>query len=300
MPESYTLIYTASQALARSGNTVASPSAFRAGATGFAPFFLYQLWKKRPRPNLPELAAHMRHEKTGEFLLALVRYATTATQQSYALGFLCCYTASCTLSPYSAAMSAPGAPYDLPDGNTILACALDTELYHRDYKTRTIQLHASTPVLLTEELAQVTALLRETIRAVYQKNVPQVALADAFHTNLLAHKMLLSAPGRLFLNITNPSTHSAFGPLRYRAQPGKRLLPLPATWVNPHSQVPVALTYPQLLSLAERSGAICITSAMRYWLGLLEESDLLEIFGNNDYDTGLPGTAAPAAEPLRE
>lgn len=296
MPECYTYIHTAMQALIHSGHTVASPSAFRAGAIGLTPLYVYQLWKTRPRPrpNLPALAAKMRHEKTGAFLLALVRYAVTTTQQSYVLGFLTHYATDCTVNPYITAMAAPGAPYGIPDGRHILAPALDAELYFWDYKTRTVQLHASTPVLITEELAQVTSLLRDAIREVYHKNVPQVALADAFHANQTVRGMLLSPVGKLFLKVTNPTTHSAFGPLQYRTQPGKPLLPLPLTWTNPHSQVQMELTYPQLLTLAEQSGGICITAAMRYWLGTLEEEDLAQVFGSDDYDTGLP-CAAPGS-----
>lgn len=293
MPECYTHIQTATGALGRSGHTVASSSAFRAGATGFAPFYLYQLWKARPRPNLPALATRMRHEKTGGFLQTLVAYAATPTQQSYALGFLASYATDCIVNPYIAAMSATGAPYGMPDGKHILTAALDAELYYRDYKTRSIELHAAAPVLITEELAQVTCLLRQAIRQVYGKNVPLAALADAFHANYSVRRMLLSPAGRVALKITNPTTHSAFGPLKYRRQPGQPLLPLPLAWTDPFSGEKWEMTYPQLLTLAEQSGAVCITAAMRYWLGLLEETDLAEAFRNCDYDTGMPCAASP-------
>lgn len=288
MPECYTYTHTAMQALIHSGHTVASYSAFRAGAVGFVPMYMYQLWQPIPRPDLPALATKMRHEKTGDFLLALIRYAVTSTQQSYVLGFLAHYATDCTLNPYITAMSLRGAPYGFLNGKDTFAAALDTQLYFQDYKTRKIHLHASTPVLITDELAQISSLLRHAIQDVYKKNLPQVALADAFHYNLFVRQILHVPFGKIALAFTNKTIKSSFGSLKYRTQKGKKLLQLPKKWANPYTKAQMDLSCSQLLTLAEQSAGVCVGAAMRYWLGTLEEENLAEVFRNDDYDTGLP------------
>ncbi|MDL2293927.1 hypothetical protein LJC60_04765 [Ruminococcaceae bacterium OttesenSCG-928-D13] len=299
MPECYTHVWLGNQALMRSGNTVASRPAYIAGANGPDPFFMYRLWKQARKPDLPALALRMRHEKTGEFLCALINGASTPVQQSFVLGYIVNYTNNCTLSPYFDAMTAPGAPY--ARNRWHLGADLDSELYYRDYKTRLVPLHAGTPVLITDDLAQVATLLREAIRQVYGLETPLLALADAYHDNIAIRRRMISPSGmrKPFLRLWQPKRNEKYGgPLTARMQPGKKLKRLPMHWQNPHTGEEMDLLLDEVLALSEQTAALCITATMRYWLGEFSAEKLITLLGDNDYDTGLPCAykAAPPKE----
>ena len=150
---------------------------------------------------------------------------------------------------------------------------------------------AATPVLITDDLAQVAVLLQECIAEVYQKNIPLLALADAYHHNLSARGLMVSGSGvkRPLLSALQASTpHRDFGPLTARMQPARPLRRLPSAWTNPFSGQEMNLTANEVVALAEQTGAVCIAAAMRYWLGALPESKLIGVLGNNSYLTGLP------------
>lgn len=291
MPECYTHVYLANQALMRSGNTVASIPAFIAGANGPDPLYMYYIWKKNRKPNLPALAYKMHHQDTGAFLLALLRGATTPVQQSYALGFVSHYVTDCTLNPYIDAMASKGFPFAVPNGRWLMGAALDSTLYYRDYRTLQVPLHAGTPVLITDDLAQVITLLRDAFAEVYGLDIPLLALADAYHHNSFIRKMLISkshlkAPVLRLMQKGRAVRYG--GPFTARMQPAKKLPRLPQNWTNPHSGDEMKLLLDEVLALAEQTGAICLRAAVRYWLGELSEEKLAATLGNNDYTTGLP------------
>ncbi|MDL2325401.1 zinc dependent phospholipase C family protein [Ruminococcaceae bacterium OttesenSCG-928-A16] len=292
MPECYTHSHIAAQALVRSGQVVASHPAFLAGANGPGPLYMYKIWRRNPHPNLPALANKMQHEKTGAFLNALVHLAITPVQQSYALGFLTHYVADCILHPYVAAMCQTGAPYSMPNGHSWMESSLDSTLYHQSYKTYFVPLHAGTPVLITEDLAQVANLLREAISQVYERDIPTVALSDTFHDNLKVRGMLISKHGgkRALAALVEPLRFAKKGKgfIRSHMQPAAPLKKLPTTWVNPYTGVSYNITTEEILTDAEAAAANCITAAMGYWLGNLDNEQLAQALGNNDYFTGLP------------
>ena len=295
MPECYTHVYLANQALRRSGNTVGSFPAFTAGANGPDPLYNYHIWKKKRTPDLPALAARMHRENTGVFLLSMIRYATTPVQQSYVLGFVSHYAASCTLNPYMDAMSQKGYPFNIPNGRWIMGASLDSTLYYRDYKTLTVPLHAGTPVLITDDLAQVSSLLRQAVSEAYEMDVPLLALADAFHDNMMLHKLMISRTRmkKPILSLMVPKDSELYGgPFTARMQPARRLPRLPQDWANPYTGEAMALLLDEVLAVAEQTGAICIAAVMRYWLGELDENTLITVLGNNDYFTGLPCTTS--------
>lgn len=298
MPECYTHAYIATHALMRSGQTVASHPAFLAGANGPDPLAMHQFWKRQGRGELPELSSRMHKEKTGEFLNALVQYAITPVQQSYVLGFLTHYTTDCTLNPFIAAMSMTGAPYEGPHGARKLKTALDSALYHKDYKTYLVPMHAGTPVLITEDLAQVSSLLHEVILNVYELDIPAIALADTFHDNSNVRKYLVAKSGvsRGWKYFSTPFRIGAkrANNLLSRMQPGQPLKNLPGHWVNPFTGEELNLTLDEVVALAEQTGGACIAAAMHFWLGEIQEGQLKEILGDNNYYTGLPIGAARA------
>lgn len=298
VPENYTHAYIATQALMRSGQTVASHQAYLAGANGPDPLYMYKPGAKQRRPDLPKLADKMHREKTGEFLLNLASYAVTPAQQSYVMGFFTHYTTDITLYPYIAAMTAQGRPYAGRGGQARMETALDSTLYYKNFKTHLVPLQAGTPVLITEDLAQVTTLLHESIRATYGYNIPPVALADIFHDNLRLRRRLIAkkGPGRLLAGLRAASwaDNKSGGTLKNRMQPSAPLKTLPDIWTNPYTGEQLNLTLDEILTVAEHTGAAAVIAALHYWLGELDEPQLAEILGNNSYFTGL---ALPPVSP---
>lgn len=289
MPECYTNVNIAMHALMRGGHMVASQPAFIAGANGPAPLFMYKIWKRRRKPDLPELAAKMHRKKTGDFLVEVVKNAMTPIQQSYAMGFVTSYTTACTLNPYIEAMSSKGFPYYMQGGRWRMATALDSALYYTDYKTRLVPLHAGTPVLITDNLAQVCTLLRDSIARVYGANIPLLALADAFHDNMWMRGMMITPSGlkKPLVRLLQPKNPDRYGgAFTYRTQPAKKMKRLPEKWKNPHTGDAMDLTLSEVLALTEQTGAAAMTASISYWLGVLDEQGLRDVLGSNDYYTG--------------
>ena len=128
MPEGYTHVRTANRAAALAQLEIAHPAAFACGANGPDIFFCYRAWKSGEKrgENLPELGSRMHDENTGAFLRALVKYAATPAQRSYALGFLSHYAADCTVHPYVVCVTGEGGPYAGPGGHGYFEIAVDT------------------------------------------------------------------------------------------------------------------------------------------------------------------------------
>ena len=130
MPEGYTHVRTANRAAALAQLEIAHPAAFACGANGPDIFFCYRAWKSGEKrgENLPELGSSMHDENTGAFLRALVKYAATPAQRSYALGFLSHYAADCTVHPYVVCGTEEGGPYAGPGGHGYFEIAVDSFL----------------------------------------------------------------------------------------------------------------------------------------------------------------------------
>lgn len=291
MPECYTHSYIATQALMRSGYTTASKPAFIAGANGPDPLFLFEPWKKQMHPDLPGLADRMHREKTGEFLCDMLTRAVTPVQQSFVLGYLTHYTTDCTLYPFIEAVGSLRQKYSGVKGKRRLEATLDSMLYYKDYRTYEVSIHAGTPVLITDELAQVTGILHETIKQVYEITIPRLALADMYHDNLRVRRLLTGKSGfrRLVVAMMELSSGGGFHrDYSTQLQPAPLLEAMPESWENPYTKEKVNVTFDELLILAEQTGAACIKAAMKYWLGEIEDNALVELFGNNVYYTGLP------------
>ena len=292
MPECYTHCHVATCALMRSGQMVASLPAFLAGANGPSPFTLYRPGKKQQTHDLPALAARLHHETPGLFLNNLVRLAVTPIQQSYALGYLSHYATDCVVHPYIDAMCAPGAPYHIRQGRGWMRISMDSALYFQNYRTRLVPLHVATPVLVTEELAQVTSLLQGTLRQTYGVELPLVELADIYHNLLPRRRGQISRYGvRKFLaGIVEFCRYGSKGKgvLTSRMQPGPPLKPLPSAWRNPYTREEKNQTFDEIIMEAIEASAICISGAMRLWLGKITPEQMEIVLGDNDFYTGLP------------
>ncbi len=305
MPDSYTHASIATQALLRGSQAVASLPCYLAGANGPDPFFYAQFWQKSPQPDLAALASRMHKERTGPFLGALLENAITPQQQSYTLGFLTHYATDCTLNPYISAMGDAGF-FAGKAARAGFEASLDSALFYKNYRCHTVPLYASTPMLFTEDLGQVAALLHEALLVTYGLDIPTVVLSDAFHENAALRKRMISPRGgrRLWARLSAPARlgHLRAQPWLARFQPGQPLPHLPETWKNPYTGDEMHLTFDEVIVLAEETSAACVVSAMRYWLGEMDAEQLAGILGNNSYLTGLPqqeeeNTPSPEEEP---
>lgn len=292
MPDSYTHCHLATRALMRSGQVVSSHPAFMAGANGPDPLFHYQFYKRKKSPDLPGLAGRVHTESTGQFLNALIQLAVTPVQQSFALGYLTHYAADCILNPYIHAMTRKGMPYGMGKGKLHMRAALDSTLYYQNHRTYTVPLHAGTPILIGDDLAQVTALWHEVVRKVYGASVPVVAFADAYHDNTRFCKLLYTPRGakRLAAPLLERVLLGSrgVGELRAQMQPAQPLRYLPAAWDNPYTGETLNQTLEEILNDAQEASAVCITGAMRFWMGKLTAEQLEQVLGNNSYYTGQP------------
>lgn len=292
MPDCFTHTHIATQALMLSGQTVASRQAYYAGANGPDPLFMYKFWSKKREQNLPLLAEKMHTEKTGEFLKALMLYAVTPAQQSYVLGYLTHYCVDCTMNPYVSAMCAETGPYHGESGRAKMETQMDSTLYFNEYKTYLVPLSAGTPILVAEDLAQVTALLHDALLDVYGWDVPKVELADTYHDNQSMRKFMISRFGikKVFAGIIGSlfaGDKKAGRMLKYRMQPAGPVDALPANWTNPFTGQQMDLTMDEVVELAAQTSAACIGGCMQFWLGELDETSITEIMGSNNYYTGL-------------
>lgn len=301
MPECYTHTSLANRALMRSGQIVSSFPAFMAGANGPNPFYFHQKPGKRRGVDFPALAERMHREDTGRFLNTLVGLAATPIQQSFVLGFLSHYAVDCVMHPFIDAMCAPGGPYHMRRGHEWMEISLDSTLYYQNYRTYLVPLHTATPVLVTEELAQVTSLLHSAILQTYGLDLPPVALADSYHNLLRVRRALISRWGIKKALAVVPEKllwgKKGEGTLRSHMQPGPPLKPLPATWQNPATGEEKTDTLEEMLSQAMEASAICISGTMRFWLGKITAEQLAIVLGDNDYYTGQPSKHAEEKAP---
>ncbi|MDL2253071.1 hypothetical protein LJC49_03250 [Ruminococcaceae bacterium OttesenSCG-928-I18] len=300
MPDSYTHVNIALQALLRGGQAVASLPCYIAGANGPDPFHMYQFWRRNRQPDLSALADRIHREQTGRFLAAMLDLAITPEQQSYTMGFLTHYTTDCTLYPYIAALGDAGF-FKGKRERLQFEASIDSELFYGNYRTRTVPLYAATPMLLTDDLGQVTQLLHESLLATYGVDIPVVDLADAFHDNVSVRKAMISPRGvkktwaKLVAPLRTGSKNAM--PMLARFQPGKPLPPLPEKWKNPYSGEEMHLRFEEVILLAEQTAAAAVVAAMRYWLGEIDGAKLLSILGDNNYYTGQPNP--PPGTPAR-
>ncbi len=291
MPDSFTYVHTAFHALLRAHQSVASLPCYYAGANGVDVFDFFQFSHRTKKPNLPALAERMQKEKTGHFLSQLLKLSLTPQQQSYTMGFLTHYTTNCTLNPYISAMGDAGF-FKGKIGRFTFEAAIDSALFYQNYRTRSVPLYAATPMLLNEDLAQVSKLLHDAILATYNEDIDSVHFADAFHENVRVRKKMYSPHGvrRMISKLTFPCIcgKKMAAETVARIQPGNALPSLPEKWKNPYSLQEEHHSFDEMMSSAQNEAALSIAKAMQYWIGEMEEEQLVLSFGNNNYHTGLP------------
>lgn len=289
MPECYTHSVVAFQAMARSAQVVSTPQAFIAGANGLHVFGYYKAWNKAKNAKLKNFAAKMMQEQTGDFLLHLVQNAQTPEQQSYTLGFVAHYATCCIMNPYISAMCKEGQPYSKANGRQWLSSSIDSMLALRDFKTKVPPLEVAIPLLVGDELAQISNFLHEAIWQVYQTDISTVEISDVFHDLRKVQKKLRRGK---FSAVVMPIRHLRLyhwkSPSFFysKLQPAPALKKMPEVWQNPYTGNSYNVTLDELLVQAAQGSSTCINACISYWLGKISVSELQRILGNKDYRTG--------------
>lgn len=289
MPDAYAHIRTARHALALSGTDIPSDVAFRAGANGPDPFFVYRFWDGSPAVDLAAFAQRMHAERAGPFLAALARLAATPAQQSYAAGFALHNALDSLAHPYVAFLTAEGGPYDIPQGHCYYEAALDTALWRQDGGRGLPPLDLVAPPLITAELGEVAALLVRAVGEVYGEELPFPALVDAFSHFRLARWFFRSRFG--VKKLAARGVDAALGKPHYalsHTQPRKLLPGVPEDWTDPFTGEEKQGGVAALLAAAEERGAGYLAALRRYWDGGLPLDSLARLLGSASYETGLP------------
>lgn len=289
MPDAYAHLRTARHALLLSGQAVASQDAFLAGANGPDPFFSYRFWERRPAVDLPALGQRLHTERAGEFLLALARRSSTPVQRSYTAGFVLHNTLDSLVHPYVAFLTQEGAPYGRPQGHGYCEAALDTALWRMDFGSSVAPLREVCPPLITSELGEVAALLRDAVAEVFGIELPFVALCDSFSHFSLVRRFFRSRFG--FKKLAARGIDAALrrpGFASSHMQPRRPAAGIPDAWTDPYTGTPHRGGFSALLAEAEETGAERLRALCRYWDGALEEQALAQVLGRASYDTGLP------------
>lgn len=301
MPEAYTHIRVARAALRASGCEVRSTAAYELGAQGPDPFFAGPMPSVRGPYPMQTLGVRLHTEKCGVFLQALVHFARTPVQRSYALGFLTHAATDAVFHPYVAACTRTGGPFARPEGHGFCEAALDTFFHETDCGTPAVPADDAAPLLTGAPLAEVCALLRRALYAVYGEQVPAVQLSDMFHRFRLAHR-LCCAPGAGRRALVRAADATV---LRRLHRPGYALshvtpaaLPqggFPHTWTNPFTGEKRRMGPNGLAMTAVERSVASLLAAREYWAGRADRRTVAQIFGNTDYNTGLPCGTKPAA-----
>ncbi len=289
MPDAYAHLRTARHALLLSEQEIPSLNAFLAGANGPDPFFSYRFWERSPTVDLPALGQRLHTERAGDFLLALVRRAATPVQRSYAAGFVLHNTLDSLVHPYVAFLTQNGAVYGRPQGHGYCEAALDTALWRLDFGSSVAPLRDVCPPLITSELGEVAALLRDAVAEVFGVELPFVAICDSFSHFSLVRWFFRSRFG--FKKLAARGIDAALrrpGFATSHMRPRRPAAEIPDTWTDPYTGLVHQGGFSALLAEAEETGAERIRALSRYWDGALGERELGKALGRASYDTGLP------------
>lgn len=297
MPEGYTHVRTANRAAALAQLEIAHPAAFASGANGPDIFFCYRAWKSGEKrgENLPALGERLHDENTGAFLRALVKYAATPAQRSYALGFLSHYAADCTVHPYVVCVTGEGGPYAGPGGHGYFEIAVDSFLHEQDTGKAAVPVDDTTPRLAGAALAEVGALLQKSLREAFGVTVSREALADTFwHTRALRRMFVSRFRIKYALFWLVEPAFGGRGAVTGHITPAR----LVGTGKHPKGSLPCPWTHPftgeeqtddlnALLEKAEKRSAAYLLAAKGYWDGRLSMEKLSTLLGSASYLSGL-------------
>lgn len=253
---------------------------------------------------LPRLGSTLHHERTGDFLCALIKNAQTPVQRDYALGFLCHYATDTTFHPFVYAHSLRS------DGtfSSTVHCTLEHTLDLWLYKQRTGR--RDTPQHMTgframksPDRAQVAQLLSLTLAQVFPEFPVHAALCRRVFSDCVLTTRLLASPHGVKYCVLG----AIAAPLRLRDKLHAHMVPhrLPEydapnacrqPWRSPFEpDGPVRFEgVKELYDAAVARAKEYIAAARTFWDGARDEAALRCAIGSNSYDSGLPCREKPS------
>lgn len=299
MPASYL-----HQAVARAA--LGSSPAALAGAEGPDPLF-FCLHRQRGVCSPFALASRMHKERTGAFLLALLRGARTSVQRDYALGFLTHYATDTTFHPFVYARTST--PQGRP--SSTLHCAyehaLDQWLYLEEgHRVGTPRHMAGIAALSQPQRAQIAQLLCHAVRETYtdQRSVKERLFEHALNDSVRLARILYSPTGVKYAMLgalawplgLQRALHAHMVPVRL--PPGDLTNAAHAPWQSPFAPGERHESVPELLQAAKSRALTFVSAARAFYADGIDEAALAQTLGSMSYDSGLPcAQAEPSARP---
>ncbi len=211
MPAAYVHDAIALAAQARTGIPGLHEGALCAGAQGPDPLFYYRFFSRVKNTRMAALGSRIHDERTGDFLVALLRHARAHGGSgemrqlvlSYAWGFLSHFATDSTVHPYVYARS-----FDREGAyNTNIHCALeaamDTWLYRRHGHRGIPRQMTGIAALATRERQAIAAVLCGAIAEVFPQDAPTEAQSlRSFADSVGLTRMLHSGHGVKYAVLT--------------------------------------------------------------------------------------------------
>lgn len=290
MPEGYTHISTGEKALLKSGVLIYDRAAFCAGTQGPDPLFFFNVWRKTVTPDLHGLGSVMHNEKTGKFLMALIKNAKTKYLKSYVMGFLTHYATDKNAHPYvNWVTTRDDAPYNIKQGHGFFEIALDGELHLAEHGARLVPLSHSTLLPPKADIYDISVLLHVTIKEVYGLDIKIYDIYKSFLDMKLIRKLVRSRFGimRKVYKAVEVKVLKNDGYILSHLTPAQPLKPLPPTWENDFLGEIISGGIEDCLKNAVLEGANFLTATNSFWEDKLSQNELLDIIGNRSYETNL-------------
>ena len=282
------------QSVARA--TLGSSPAGLAGAEGPDPLF-FCLHRQRGVCSPFALGSRMHRERTGAFLLALLRGARTSVQRDYALGFLTHYATDTTFHPFVYARTRT--PQGRPSGTLHCAYehALDQWLYlEQGHRAGTPRHMAGIAALTRPQRAEVAQLLCQAVRETYpdQKSAGERLFEHALDDSVRLARILYSPTGIKYALLgalawplgLQRALHAHMVPARLPK--GDLTNETHAPWESPFAPGERHESVPDLLQAARARALTFVDAARAFYAGSLDEAALAQTLGSMSYDSGLP------------
>ncbi len=289
MPEAYTHLRTAYNALHYAKLDIYDKACFTLGSAGPDTFFCYKAWQKNPTPNLSKFGGEMHQNNIQSFLLSMIKNSHTDAQKAYTMGFLCHWVTDSIVHPYVEFITTNGNLYDIKGGHGFFEIALDSLLFKKDYGKRTKFYKITNPQIKTTKLAEITSLLNISIKQAFGKSFPLDAIADSFHHSYFLHHLFYSGFGikRKFLYLIEKFILKKEGFVTVHIMPQKIKGELPATWLNPFTSTTQNDSVPALLEKSYKQSSTVLTQCNEYWNNQISLEELANVVTDKSYVSGI-------------
>ena len=289
MPEAYAHVKYSKIAHNLSKSVNYNLKAFKAGAQGPDVFFCYRIWTKNRKVDLPKMANTLHNYRSGDFLLSMIKNAKTNAQKGYVQGFLCHYALDTNVHPYIEFVSSKGQSYDMPKGHGFYEIALDTKLFLEDYGYRTKPHKITNANLQTNDLADISRLLKNAFDNIDIKDIPIDAISDTFHHFDFLHSLFYSRFGgkKIIFKIIENVFMRKKGFINCHVVITKMKPNLPETWNHLVNNKEYTGGVEPLLKQGTMDAVKYLIAVEKYWNNNISLEEIKEIIGNKNYVTGL-------------